>query len=367
MRRDEQFGPVIAFGLGGIFTEAIADVAFALAPLDRTDCRSARGRAPRAAAARPCTRACPRVDMDQLERIIRAIAQMAADHPEIAEIDVNPLLVSGTHLVAADALVVLSAPGELPSAARRPASPTAMSERLRLDAVFAPRSVAVVGASEDATKWGGSVMRNLLDGGFDGALYPINPRGGTIFGVPAYAGPADLPETPDLVIVALGGAHAAAIIAECGRSRRARGDRHRRGLRRGRGGGIGATAGACPGRRRERSHARRPQLHGRALHQLSSERRRLRDAAAGARADQRRLAVGQHRHAAADDRRATRRRRGEVREQRQPGEHRRQRPARVPGRRPADRRRGHVPRRDGATGDASTSWRARRRRASRSS
>ncbi len=40
MRRDEQFGPVIAFGLGGIFTEAVADVAFALAPLDAADCRA---------------------------------------------------------------------------------------------------------------------------------------------------------------------------------------------------------------------------------------------------------------------------------------------------------------------------------------
>ena len=43
MRRDEQFGPVIAFGLGGIFTEAVADVAFALAPLDTSDCRALVG------------------------------------------------------------------------------------------------------------------------------------------------------------------------------------------------------------------------------------------------------------------------------------------------------------------------------------
>ena len=213
MRRDEQFGPVIAFGLGGIFTEAVADVAFALAPLDSADCRALMAEL-RAQRLLGPVRGLPRVDMDQLERIIQAIAQMAADHPEIAEIDVNPLLVSGTDLVAADALVILAEP------VRAPVHGGALGggeRRLHLDAVFAPRSVAIVGASEDATKWGGSVMRNLLDGGFEGALYPINPRGGTILGVPAYAGPADLPETPDLVIVALGGAHAAAVVAECGR------------------------------------------------------------------------------------------------------------------------------------------------------
>jgi acyl-CoA synthetase (NDP forming) len=212
MRRDEQFGPVIAFGLGGIFTEAVADVAFALAPLDGADCRALMAEL-RAQRLLGPVRGLPRVDMDRLERIIQAIAQMAADHPEIAEIDVNPLLVSGTDLVAADALVILAEP------VRAPVHGGALGgeRRLHLDAVFAPRSVAIVGASEDATKWGGSVMRNLLDGGFEGALYPINPRGGTILGVPAYAGPADLPETPDLVIVALGGAHAAAVVAECGR------------------------------------------------------------------------------------------------------------------------------------------------------
>ena len=109
MRRDEQFGPVIAFGLGGIFTEAVADVAFALAPLDQADAGAlvAELRAQRLLGP---LRGLPRVDMDQLRDVLQAVAQLAADHPEIAEIDVNPLLVSGTYLVAADALVILAEP-----------------------------------------------------------------------------------------------------------------------------------------------------------------------------------------------------------------------------------------------------------------
>jgi acyl-CoA synthetase (NDP forming) len=217
MRRDEQFGAVVAFGLGGIFTEAVADVAFALSPLDSDDCRAlfAGLRAQRLLGP---LRGLPRVDLDRLEQIILAIAQMAADHPEISEIDVNPLLVAGTDLVAADALVILRLQGDAPAGRGTPRRTAPGTRTLDLDAVFAPRSVAVVGASEDPGKWGGSVMRNLLAGGFEGALYPINPRSGTIFGVPAFAAATDLPATPDLVIVALAGAHAAGIVAECGRA-----------------------------------------------------------------------------------------------------------------------------------------------------
>ena len=83
--------------------------------------------------------------------------------------------------------------------------------------MFAPASVAVVGASGDTTKWGGSVLMNLIGGGFEGAIYPINPRGGTIMGLQAYASPDELPERPDLVIVALGGAAAAPVVEDCGR------------------------------------------------------------------------------------------------------------------------------------------------------
>ena len=214
MRRDEQFGPVIAFGLGGIFTEAVADVAFALAPLSDADARAlvAELRARRLLGP---LRGLPRVDQEQLRAILRAVAQLAADHPEIAEIDVNPLLVAGPHLVAADALVILAGPGpgsDGPATDARPALP-----RPRLDAVFSPASVAVVGASSDVRKWGGSVLSNLIDGGFEGGLYPINPKGGSLMGRRAHASPEQLPETPDLVICALGGAAATPVIEECGR------------------------------------------------------------------------------------------------------------------------------------------------------
>ena len=115
-------------------------MAFALAPLDSVDC-SALVAGLRAQRLLGRVRGLPSVDVGQLERIIQAIAQMAADHPEIAEIDVNPLLVSGPDLVAADALVILSGSKD-PAAVEWTLDGDAGGERrLRLDAVFSPRSV----------------------------------------------------------------------------------------------------------------------------------------------------------------------------------------------------------------------------------
>ncbi len=211
MRRDEQFGPVLALGLGGIFTEAVADVSFALPPVDVAACRglveglrSRRLLGP--------VRGLPRVDLDRLTEIVQAIAQLTADNPEILEIDVNPLLAAGADLVAADALVILATGDGQGASDASPPRPTPC-----LAAVFEPRSVAVVGASEDPAKWGGSVLRNLLDGGYGGALYPVNGRGGAVLGLPAFATLADLPGPPELAVVALGGPQAATVVTECGR------------------------------------------------------------------------------------------------------------------------------------------------------
>jgi acyl-CoA synthetase (NDP forming) len=213
MRRDPRYGPVLALGLGGIFTETVADVAFALPPVDAEVCRE-MVESLRTSRMLGVLRGLPAVDLGRLEEIVAAVAQMTADNPQVSEIDVNPLLVAGSDLVAADALVVLGAPE-----AAAPAEPAGSGAAAAhdLDAVFAPRSVAVVGASDDVTKWGGSVMQNIIEGGFEGRLFPVNPKASSIFGLPAYPSLGELPEAPDLAIVALAGGNAVRVVADCGR------------------------------------------------------------------------------------------------------------------------------------------------------
>ena len=74
----------------------------------------------------------------------------------------------------------------------------------RLDPLLRPRSVAVVGASARVDSVGEWALKNLLIGGYKGRLYPVNPNYDELQGQPCYASLADLPETPDLVVFAVG-------------------------------------------------------------------------------------------------------------------------------------------------------------------
>ncbi|MGH2343128.1 acetate--CoA ligase family protein [Segnochrobactraceae bacterium EtOH-i3] len=77
-----------------------------------------------------------------------------------------------------------------------------------LDALFNPRTVAIVGASADVTKTGGRPVGYLLRHGFSGAIWPVNPKVQNIAGLPCFPSVADLPEAPDAAIVLLGAGRA---------------------------------------------------------------------------------------------------------------------------------------------------------------
>jgi acyl-CoA synthetase (NDP forming) len=81
--------------------------------------------------------------------------------------------------------------------------------------LFSPRSVAVVGASSDPRKLGGRPLHNLLQFGFRGRIYPVNPAAAQVQGVTAYASVRDLPEVPDQAIVVVPAKHVAAALEDC--------------------------------------------------------------------------------------------------------------------------------------------------------
>ncbi len=80
-----------------------------------------------------------------------------------------------------------------------------------------PASVAVVGASRHPDAIGGVLIRNLLEGGFNGAIYPVNPHADAILGLPAYGSVIELPQAPELVVVAVPAAGVIAVAQECAR------------------------------------------------------------------------------------------------------------------------------------------------------
>ncbi|MCG7392190.1 bifunctional acetate--CoA ligase family protein/GNAT family N-acetyltransferase [Microvirga sp. ACRRW] len=87
----------------------------------------------------------------------------------------------------------------------------------RLDTLFAPRSIAVVGASPRPGSLGLTFLKNLIHGGFAGAIYPVNPHHRQIEDLPCFSSIAKLPETPDLVVVAVPPRNVLDVIEDAGK------------------------------------------------------------------------------------------------------------------------------------------------------
>lgn len=94
-----------------------------------------------------------------------------------------------------------------------------MAEFPDLSRFFAPRRVAFVGATEDLAKFGGRCVRLLIDFGFPGEIYPVNPKRSEIFGRKCYPSIAELPGTPDHVGIVLPAAAVPEALEECARRR----------------------------------------------------------------------------------------------------------------------------------------------------
>jgi acetyltransferase len=107
MTRSPSFGPCVLFGLGGIFTEAFTDTTFRSAPLSLTEAQEMITdiRTKKLVGA---FRGMPAVDKAKLSRIIQAVGFISLLHPEIAEIDLNPVLIEEDQPVVVDALMVLN-------------------------------------------------------------------------------------------------------------------------------------------------------------------------------------------------------------------------------------------------------------------
>lgn len=105
-RKDEQFGPVILFGMGGIFTEVFKDISMGLPPLNRMLARHLIEKT-KISAVLKGFRNIPKINMEQLEELLIRIGRMVTDFPEIQALDINPLMVKNGIITAVDARVFL--------------------------------------------------------------------------------------------------------------------------------------------------------------------------------------------------------------------------------------------------------------------
>src|SRR6202166_820782 len=194
---DPAFGKLVAFGLGGILVEVLKDITFRLAPATNEDALSMLDGIAAAEILRGVRGAKP-VHRAALAGMIEKVSSLIADFPEISELDLNPVFATPHGATAADVRIVLDFN---PAPARDRPSQAAIVEKMTR--IMKPKGVAVIGASAEDGKIGNSVMKNLINGGYQGEIYPIHPKADSIMGKKVYKSVKIVPGKYDFPVSAI--------------------------------------------------------------------------------------------------------------------------------------------------------------------
>jgi acetyl coenzyme A synthetase (ADP forming)-like protein len=207
---DPSFGKLVAFGLGGVLVELLKDVTFRLAPVTPDEALSMLDGIQAAPMLRGI-RGAEAVDREAIASIVVGVSELVADFPEIAEVDLNPVFATPQGATAVDVRIIVEF--NPPPQRDRPGTQEILA---KMNRIMRPDAVAVIGASSEAGKIGNSVMKNLINGGYQGEIYPINPKADEIMGRKAYASVADIPGEVDVAVFAIPAKFVAAALVECG-------------------------------------------------------------------------------------------------------------------------------------------------------
>ncbi|MDH5709231.1 MAG: acetate--CoA ligase family protein [Hylemonella sp.] len=207
---DGSFGKLVAFGLGGVLVEVLKDITFRLAPATLDDAYSMLDGI-QAAEMLKGVRGGDPVNREALANLIVSVSQLVSDFPEISEMDLNPVFASKSGAIAADVRIVVDFAVKTPRF--RPDEKDVVTAMNR---IMRPQAVAVIGASSEDGKIGNSVMKNLVNGGYQGQIYPIHPKAEEIMGYKAYKSVKDVPGEIDTAVFAIPAKLVAGALRECG-------------------------------------------------------------------------------------------------------------------------------------------------------
>jgi acetyl coenzyme A synthetase (ADP forming)-like protein len=207
---DGSFGKLVAFGLGGVLVEVLKDITFRMAPATKDDALSMLDGI-QAHEMLKGVRGSDPANRDAIADIIVNVSQLITDFPEISEMDLNPVFATKSDAIAADVRIVVDFDPKPP----RP-RPNHDDIVRQMNRIMKPKSVAVIGASAETGKIGNSVMKNLINGGYKGEIYPIHPKADEIMGKKVYKSVKDVPGEVDIAVFAIPANFVAAALTECG-------------------------------------------------------------------------------------------------------------------------------------------------------
>ncbi|EWY39130.1 CoA-binding protein [Skermanella stibiiresistens SB22] len=207
---DPSFGKLVAFGLGGILVEVLKDITFRLAPVSREEALSMLDGI-QAAEMLKGVRGSEPVDREALATILVNVSRLVDEVPEIVELDLNPVFARADGATAADVRVVLDFNAKVQR--YRPNEEEILE---KMNRIMKPKAVAVIGASIEDGKIGNSVMKNLINGGYKGDIYPVHPKLQEVLGYKAYKSVKDIPGDVDIAVFAIPAKFVAQALTEVG-------------------------------------------------------------------------------------------------------------------------------------------------------
>jgi acetyl coenzyme A synthetase (ADP forming)-like protein len=194
---DSTFGKIVAFGLGGVLVEVLKDVTFRLAPTSADEARSmVDGIA--AHEVLDGVRGAKGVDKPAVADVVKRLSDLVHDFPAFAEVDLNPVLASPKGATAVDVRILVD------EAAATPVERFSHEQILEsMNRIMKPRAIAVIGASNEDGKIGNSVMKNLINGGYKGEIFPVNPKADEVLGIKAYKSISEVDADVDVAVFAV--------------------------------------------------------------------------------------------------------------------------------------------------------------------
>ncbi|MDG2050816.1 MAG: acetate--CoA ligase family protein [Myxococcota bacterium] len=197
--RDPQFGPCLVLGLGGVLAEALEDVTFSALPVDRPEADRMIDRLRQSQVFTESFRGEEPIDRQALVDLLMGLGRLAEERPDVASVDLNPLIVRAGRPVAVDALVELG--GSAIETGLIQSEPDE-AIRDRFQPLFHPRGIIVAGVSSHPGKFGFVTLHNLMRFGFEGALFPVKPDGAEVLGRETLTSVEEVPDgAADMVFV----------------------------------------------------------------------------------------------------------------------------------------------------------------------
>ena len=205
IKKDPVFGHQLVIGFGGTLVEIMKDFVMRMMPVTVNDVRDMI----KELKSYPILngyRGQSGINRQMLESICLGLNDLVEKKPEIEELDLNPVIFTGDEAVICDVRVLLGEHQETQKSTR---------SLEHVEQMINPRSIAVIGASQNEKKNGGRLFRYLVENGYEGQLFPINPGAEEIKGYKTYPRLIDVPEHVDLACIIVAAKHVPQVMEEC--------------------------------------------------------------------------------------------------------------------------------------------------------